>query len=228
MSTSVELEVSAGFLWWWSLFDLIELAGGGTDVMPARSIAPAAAARLPRLSRQAALRAGKRAARTLSESSGAAAVPAWPSASRAVPRLSRRITLSALVVLLAAVVAAVVVALTSSGPARPRTEVLRSVSPLSDIWVRITGPGGAVSYLGHRFLTDGAFSRFTFREDTAEGLFLPPTVREQKLCASTHVIQPGDASELQEWRGKRLAITIYGKKTSAIYCAVLGYGLYLG
>ena len=223
----IELDVAAGFLWWWSLFDVIELGGVGTDVMAARPVAPVAAAGLPRLSRQAAVRAGKRAARGLSDTSGTAAVPTWPPASHEVPRLSRR-ALLALIVLVAAGVAAGLVALYSSGTANPRTEVLRSASPFSDIWVRITGPGGAVSYVGHRFMTNGEFSRFTFRKASAEGLFLPPRVRERKLCASTHVIQPFDAAQLQKWRGRTLAVTIYGKASSAIYCAVLGYGLYLG
>jgi hypothetical protein len=213
-------------LWWWSLFDLIELGEGGADVMAARSIAPAATAGLPRLSRGAALRAGKRAARELSESSGAAA-PVQPAANGVVPRLSRRAVGLALIFLLAAVVAGVVLAFSSSRTTNPRTEVLRSAGPLSGIWVRITGPGGAVSYVGHRFLTSGAFNRFTFRKAAAQGLFLPPSIRAQKLCASTHVIQLGDAPQLQQWRGRTLAITIYGEKESAIYCAVLGYGLYL-
>lgn len=213
-------------MWWWSLFDVIELGEGGTDVIAARSVAPAATASLPRLSRGAALRAGKCAARELSESSGAADL-VQPAANRAVPRLSRRAVRLALIFLLAAVVAGVVLAFSSSRTTNPRTEVLRSAGPLSGIWVRITGPGGAVSYVGHRFLTSGAFNRFTFRKAAAQGLFLPPSIRAQKLCASTHVIQLGDAPQLQQWRGRTLAITIYGEKESAIYCAVLGYGLYL-
>jgi hypothetical protein len=224
----IELDVSAGFLWWWSIFDVIEFGGGGADVMAARSTAPVAAARLPRLSRQAAFRAGTRAARALSEPSGTATDPprAWDS--RPESRLSGRAVRSALVLLLAAAAVGVFLALRSSGAPKPRTEVLRSESPLTDIWVRITGPGGAVSYVGNRFLTGGAFTKFTFRKAPAKGLFLPPVVRGQKLCASTHVIQPGDAPQLQEWQGRRVAITIYGNRTSALYCAVLGYGLYLG
>ena len=222
----VELEVAAGFLWWWSLFDVLELGGGAIDPIAGRSIPPAAAAILPRLSRQEALRAGRRAARSMSDPSGAAAIPVWPAASSAVPRLLRSVLLG-LVVLIAAIAAGVFLALASSRTP-PRTEVLRSAGPLSGIWVRITGPGGAVEYLGHRFVNGGAFSRFTFRREPTKGAFLPPTVRAQKLCASTHVIQPGDAPELQNWRGRTLAVSIYGTKTSAIYCAVLGYGLYLG
>lgn len=224
----IELDVAAGFLWWWSLFDMIELDGGGTGVMAARSVAPAATAGLPRLSRAAALRAGKRAAHTLSVSSETVASPAQPAANRVVPSFSRRTIRWLFVCLIAAVVAGVFLALNSSHTANPRTEVLRSASPLSNIWVRITGPGGAVGYVGDRFLNGGAFSRFTFRKAPARGLFLPPPVREQKLCGATHVIQPGDAPQLQKWRGRKLAVTIYGTKTSAMYCAVLGYGLYLG
>src|SRR5436305_10809937 len=29
---AIELDVAAGFLWWWSLFELIELGGEGTGV----------------------------------------------------------------------------------------------------------------------------------------------------------------------------------------------------
>ena len=79
------------------------------------------------------------------------------------------------------------------------------------------------------FRRGGAFDRFNFREAAAKkGVFLPPPVRRQKLCASTHVIQTGDAPELQKWRGRTLEITIYGKKVSQIYCSVLTGTLYLG
>jgi hypothetical protein len=219
----IELDVAGRFLWWWSLFDVIELAGVGADAMTARPVAPAAAARVPRLSQGGAIRAGRRAARRLSAASGSAAVPA-----QLTPRLSRRAVLVTLILVLAAVVAGGLVLRSLSHSANPRTEVLRSATPLSDIWVRITGPGGAVSYISQRFMSGDRFSRFTFRQASVRGEFLPPDVRERKLCASTHVIQPGDAAQLQKWQGKTLAITIYGSKTSTLYCAVLGYGLYLG
>jgi hypothetical protein len=66
------------------------------------------------------------------------------------------------------------------------------------------------------------------RKEPTKGIFMPPSIREQKLCAATHVIQPGDASQLQKWQGRKLAITIYGNKESALFCAVLGPGLYFG
>ncbi|HJU36682.1 MAG TPA: hypothetical protein VJ716_04610 [Gaiellaceae bacterium] len=131
-------------------------------------------------------------------------------------------------VLLAVVLALVSLALAGCGGSHPRTEVLRATNPvLADIYVRITGPGGAVSYVAHRFRSGGAFDRFSFHEADNHGLFLPPRVRERKLCASTHEIRLGDALQLQKWRGRTLAITIYGRKSSRIYCSVLGYGLYL-
>lgn len=99
---------------------------------------------------------------------------------------------------------------------------------MSDIYLRITGPGGAVSYTAQVFRRGGAFDRFNFRETPRNGgVFLPPPVRERKLCGSTHVIQAVDAPQLQKWRGKTLAITIYGKKVSQIYCSVLTSSLYL-
>jgi len=58
-------------------------------------------------------------------------------------------------------------------------------------------------------------------------VYLPPRIKERKLCASTHVIQTYDAPQLQEWRGKTLEITIYGQKTSQIYCSVLTGNLYV-
>lgn len=215
----IELGVAAGFLWWWSLYEVIGLAGEEAEGRVARSVAPAAEASFPHLSQGAALRAGKRAARALSDGVSAE--------DRAGPRLSRRSVVLTLILLAAAAVAATFLVFDSSGTANPRTEVLRSTSPLSGIWVRITGPGGAVDYVGSRFLTGGAFRRFTLRK-APQGSFMPPPIRNQKLCGATHVIQPGDASQLQKWQGKKLAISIYGEKASAIYCAVLGYGLYLG
>src|SRR6185437_7556809 len=76
---------------------------------------------------------------------------------------------------LAAVLTAGTLAMAGCGSGHPRTEVLRSANPVtSDIYVRITGPGGAVSYVGRRFMSGGAFSRLRFREDTPKGQFLPP------------------------------------------------------
>lgn len=129
-------------------------------------------------------------------------------------------------VALTAVLATVI--LVSCGGSYPRTEVLRSANPLtSDIYVRITGPGGAVSYIGKRLMT-GGFAKFNFSDASREGLFLPPRVRDRKLCGSVHTIRDGDAGELQKWDGRKLAITVYGGKISAIFCAALGSAIYLG
>jgi hypothetical protein len=130
---------------------------------------------------------------------------------------------------LAALLATVSLALAGCGGSHPRTVVLRSAIPAtSDIWVRITGPGGAVSYIARRFMGGAAFSRFSFTDASREGVFLPPGVRQRKLCSSTHVIRQEDAPDLQKWRGNKLEITIYGRKVSEIFCAVLGADLYLG
>jgi len=132
--------------------------------------------------------------------------------------------------MLAVVFTAVTLAMAGCGSSHPRTEVLGATSPvISDVYLRITGPGGAVYDIAQRFMGSGSFKRFHFYETTdSQGLFVPPDVRERKLCASTHVIQAGDAPQLQQWRGRTLEITIYGKKTSRIFCAVLTGNLYLG
>jgi hypothetical protein len=127
-----------------------------------------------------------------------------------------------------AVLTTLMLAIAACGGGRPRTEVLRSTHPLTDIYIRITGPGGAVSYIAQRFSSSGALDRYSFRRAPRERVFLPPRVRDRKLCASTHIIRRGDAPELQKWRGRTVAISVYGKKTSAIFCAVLGPVLYLG
>ena len=131
--------------------------------------------------------------------------------------------------LLAALFTTLILAMAGCGGRPPRTEVLRSANPLtSDIWVRITGPGGAVNYIAQGFMAGGDFDKFRFRKDRREGLFLPPRVRDRKLCSSTHKIRSEDAPQLQRWRGSTLEITVYGRKISAVYCAVLGPYIYLG
>jgi hypothetical protein len=129
---------------------------------------------------------------------------------------------------LAAVLTSLTLAVAACGSSHPRTEVLRSASPFtSDIYLRITGPGEAVSYIAQE-LTGGAFRRYRFNEAPRPGLFLPPNVRARKLCSSTHTIRSGDAPELQKWRGRTVAISVYGNRNSSIFCAALGPGLYLG
>jgi len=83
--------------------------------------------------------------------------------------------------------------------------------------------------MGRRFQSSGVFNRYKFSEARiSQGAFLPVSIREHKLCASAHTIQRGDAPQLQRWRGRTVAITVYGKKSSEIFCAVLGSVLYLG
>src|ERR1043166_3960255 len=127
---------------------------------------------------------------------------------------------------LAALLTTVSLVMAGCGGSYPRTELLRSANPLtSDLYVRITGPGRAVSYTGQRLLRSG-FSKYSLRRDPEGGFFVPPRILDRKLCASTHIIRLGDAPDLQRWRGRTLEITVYGKKSSAIFCAVLGPGLY--
>ncbi|HZT84995.1 MAG TPA: hypothetical protein VE984_06190 [Gaiellaceae bacterium] len=129
----------------------------------------------------------------------------------------------------AAALATLLLVLAGCGSSQPRTQVLRSANPLtSDIYVRITGPGGAVSYVARRFTNGGGFRRFGFHEPRGRGLFLPPAIRERRLCSSAHVGRPGDASQLQKWRGRKVAITVYGRRISTIFCAALTPDLYLG
>jgi hypothetical protein len=129
---------------------------------------------------------------------------------------------------LPAVLATVILALAGCGSSHPRTEVLRSANPLtSDMYLRLTGPGGAVSHVAQQLMT-GAFSKYNFRKDRREGRFLPPRVLDRKICSSTHTIRPADAPELQKWRGRKITITVYGRKNSTIYCAGLGPGIYQG
>jgi len=130
---------------------------------------------------------------------------------------------------LAAVLTTVILVMTGCGGNHPRIELLRSANPLSsDISVRITGPGGAVSYVGQRFITRAAFSKYSLRKAPRGRFFVPHRILDRKLCASTHIIGSGDAPDLQKWRGRTLEITVYGKKSSVIFCAVLGPGLYQG
>ena len=133
--------------------------------------------------------------------------------------------------MLAAVLTTVTLAMVGCGSGHPRTEVLRATNPLtSDIYLRITGPGGAVYYIAQRFRGSAEFKRLRIHKTAggSDGPFAPPGVRERKLCASTHVIRADDAPQLQKWRGRTLEITIYGEETSRIYCAVLTRNLYFG
>jgi hypothetical protein len=71
----VEVERDRGFLWHWSLFELIELGGDDQHApIAGRSVDPLVTARFPRFSQGAAVRAGERAARALSASNVVAVV----------------------------------------------------------------------------------------------------------------------------------------------------------
>jgi hypothetical protein len=157
----------------------------------------------------------------------------------AIPRsLGRRSSAAAQVVpnrlgiaqrtLPAAVLVAAILTLTGCGSSHPRTQVLRSANPLtSDMYIRVTGPGGAVSYVTEKIMS-GGLSRYSLRKEGRKGFFVPPRITDRKICASTHTIRSSDAPALQAWRGRTIEITVYGGKSSMFYCAGLGPGIYRG
>ena len=104
-----------------------------------------------------------------------------------------------------------------------KTEVLRlrSANPLTtDLYVRMRGPAGAVSFIAKGLITGG------FSKD-AEGFFLPPRLRQQKVCSFSHTIGYADAPNLQAWRGRKMTITVYGNSSyAATYCQGIRAGIY--
>ena len=127
-----------------------------------------------------------------------------------MPPISEARPIAALAVVLATVMLA---ACACGSGNRTKAELLRSANPLtSDLYLRVKGPAGAVSYITQGAIT-GAFSRFR------EGFFVPPRVRNRKACSFTHIIGVADAPDLQKWRGKKTSITVYGNSSyAAIYC----------
>jgi hypothetical protein len=115
----VEVDRDRGFLWSWSLFELIEL--GGDDQHPpiaSRSVDPIATARLPRLSERAAIRAGERRARALSET---VAGPVTLSSAAGRPARSLRpLVVVSLLLLAGALIAGAIVETRSSNPHRSK------------------------------------------------------------------------------------------------------------
>jgi hypothetical protein len=103
---------------------------------------------------------------------------------------------------------------------KPKSEVLKSANLLSaDLYVRVAGPTGVVNYIVGR-LKASAFDSY------GHGAFLPPTVRHhrrQKVCSITHSISEADSSSLQDWRGKKVRVDVYGdnKNSEAIFCQIL-------
>ena len=124
---------------------------------------------------------------------------------------------------LAALFAALMLTASACGSSGTKTEVLRlrSANPVtSDLYVRMKGPAGAVSFIAKR-LTTGGFSK------GAEGFFLPPRLRQEKTCSLRHNISDADAPELQAWRGRRMTLTVYGDSNyAATYCRGISVGIY--
>jgi hypothetical protein len=124
---------------------------------------------------------------------------------------------------LAAVLTALLLSVSACGSNGMKTEVLRlkSANPLtSDLYVRMSGPTGAVGVIAKGLITGGF-------NNNAEGSFLPPGSRQQKACSFSHIIDYADAPNLQPWRGRKMTITVYGNRSyAATYCHGIGAGIY--
>jgi hypothetical protein len=128
----IEVELVRGFLWRWSLFELIELRGDGTQPpIPGRSLEPVATAGVPRLSRRAAIRAAERKARALWAPAIEVVTLMPPPAAKRSPRSWRSIVpLSLLLLVAGLIVGAIVETRGSSHQARstPLTSPARTRS----------------------------------------------------------------------------------------------------
>ena len=137
---------------------------------------------------------------------------------------------------LALVLAAVVLIGSSCGGAssKPTKELLRSANPLtSDIYVQVRGPAGAVTPIANTIKT-GAFSEIKTGPITKYGdgaAFLPPPLyhhlHENRICLFAHTIRAWESPTLQPWVGKKITISVYGKKSSLLFCRLIG-GVFLG
>ena len=127
------------------------------------------------------------------------------------------------IAILAALLTGLMLMACACGSNGTRTEVLRlrSANPVtSDLYVRMRGPAGAVSFIAKGLIT-GGFSK------GAEGFFLPPRLRQQKVCSFSHTISYADAPDLQAWRGRKMTITVYGNSSyAATYCRGIRAGIY--
>ena|SRR5947207_8391967 len=92
------------------------------------------------------------------------------------------------IAMLAAVLTAIVLTAAGCGSSSTKVEVLRlrSANPLtSDLYVRVKGPAGAVSYIAQG-LVRGALSENGAGK--AGGFFVPPNVRRHRACSYSHTI----------------------------------------
>ena len=111
---------------------------------------------------------------------------------------------------------------------KPTKELLRSANPLtSDIYVQVRGPAGAVSPITHAIET-GAFTKIKRGPITTYGdgaSFLPPRLyhhlHQHRICLFAHTIQAGESPTLKPWVGKKITISVYGHKSSMLYCRLI-------
>lgn len=129
-----------------------------------------------------------------------------------------------------------VVLLTGAGcgaSSRPTKSLLRSANPLtSDIYVQIRGPAGAVRPIASAIET-GAFTKIKTGPITTYGdggSFVPPRLyhhlHQHRICLFAHTIQAGESPTLQPWVGKKITISVYGRKSSVLYCRLFA-GVFL-
>ena len=125
--------------------------------------------------------------------------------------------------ILAVVCTTVVLTAAGCGSAsRTETVRLQSANPLTaDLYVRIKGPEGAVSYIAKR-LRGAAF------QEANTGAFAPPSRLHGRrpICSFTHTITSLDAPDIQRWQGKKVTLNIYG--AAGIFCRALGSAIYQG
>jgi hypothetical protein len=124
---------------------------------------------------------------------------------------------------LAAALTAVMLIVSACAGGSTKTQVLRlrSANPLtSDLYVRVRGPAGAVSYIAQG-LTRGAFSQ------GSAGDFVPPSFKQQRACSFSHTIDTTDPANLQAWLGSKVRISVYGSSAyAATYCRGIRAGVF--
>ncbi len=124
---------------------------------------------------------------------------------------------------LAAVLIGLALTTCACGGNSTKTEVLRLRSAnrlTTDLVVRLTGPAGAVNYIAQGLIR-GAFNK------AGVGSFVPPNLPRRQACSLRHTIGSLDAPKLQDWRGQKMTIAVYGNSSyAAAYCRGIRAGIY--